>query len=201
MKKKQILIAICILAVTACAFVYGRNRLQQNNTKARSSEALLAKQQEVYEMMFRHYMALKKKSEQAEQEGKEGQDLRRVYKETAKLSEQQSAQLDAVASECISKIAALEGEAKQIIAKARARIPGGRLAEGQAPPPPPDELTMLQQEREAIVLQSREKLREQFGAREFARFDAFVQRKIAASMKDVKPLDMHHPTLPQGTKP
>jgi hypothetical protein len=43
------------------------------------------------------------------------------------------------------------------------------------------------------VLQSREKLREQFGAREFARFDAFVQRKIVTSMKDVKPLDMHHP--------
>lgn len=193
-KKKLIAIALCILAVATVIFVFRRSDAQVKQSKNSTPK------HEVYELMFRHYVALKNQAAKAEQEGKDGQALRNVYKEKAKLSEQEDALLDEVATDCVSKISALEGRAKQVIAEARARVPGGRLKEGEAPPPAPDELSVLQQERESVVQQGYEKLRAGFGASEFARFDEFVQQKIGASMKGVKPLDVHHPKLQQGPK-
>ena len=51
------------------------------------------------------------------------------------------------------------------------------------PPPPPPELFAMQQERNAIILQARERLHAAFGEEEFTRFDQFVQKRIGSQVK------------------
>lgn len=159
------------------------------------SQRAAFRQQDIYEHLFRHYSFLKNKANGAEREGKnaEAQVLRSIYKREAKLNEREAALLDEVASDAMNRVDELLARGQQVIAEARARVPGGQLKKGEAPPPPPAELETLQQERETIILQARERLRAELGAEAFTRFDDFVQRNIAGSMRNVMPLDRHRP--------
>lgn len=217
MRKKRIVIALfCLVGVSAVAITYGRGRTlnkapeqpqQIGNTSEGPQQSGQAKQpqpgsfrqQEVYEHMFRHYMFLKNKAQELEQEGKDAKSLRQLYKNEAKLTDVEADQLERAANECMSRLSVLEARAKQVIAEARARVPGGRLQEGEEPPPPPEELSALQRERESTVLQAREGLRRAFGDQAFARFDEFVQQKVAGNMKNV-PLDRRHKPKLRGKK-
>jgi hypothetical protein len=193
MKKRRIAITLlCVSVIAIAALTYSRSRAQQLRPEQTPGRAF--KQEDIYEHMFRHYMFIKNKAEEMEREGKDAKLLRHMYKDEANLTDEEAAALDQVATECMSKVADLQSEANQIIARARARVPGGRLEEGENVPPPPEELSTLQQARESIVLHARERLRTTFGAKSFAQFDGFVQRKIAINMKNV-PLERHQPKL------
>jgi len=158
------------------------------------------RQQDIYEQMFRHYATLQSRAQAAEREGKDGSALRTFYQREAKLTGQQASQLDAVASDCINELERLDARAKQVVDEARARTPGGQLKKGEMPPAPPAELSDLQQQREMKVLQAREQLHTGFGDAEFARFDGFVQRTVAANMKSSAPGDhrLPQPPLPRS---
>lgn len=144
---------------------------------------------------------MQSRAQAAEREGKDGSTLRTFYQREAKLTGQQASQLDAAASDCINELERLDARAKQVIDEARARIPGGQLKKGEMPPSPPAELSNLQQQREAKVLQARNQLHARFGNAEFARFDGFVQRTIAANLKSSAPGDhrlLAQPPLPRS---
>lgn len=195
MKKLIAISLLCMSMIAAVAFTYSRSRAQQ--LQPEQSRNVAFKQQDIYEHMFRHYVFIKNKAEEIEREGKDAKSLRHLYKHEANLTDGEAALLDEVATECMSKVSEIEARATKIIAEARARVPGGRLNEGEAVPPPPKELVSLQDDRESNVLQARERLRAAFDAQSFAQFDRFVQRKIAGNMKKV-PLEHHQPKLHNG---
>lgn len=191
MKRRRISVVLCFLAIAA-AIVYVRSYAQNAapiKPSAQSKQTI--RQQDIYEQMFRHYAALQNKAQIAERDGQDGVALRTFYQRQGKLTGQQTSQLDAVASDCISELERLDARAKQVVDEARARVPGGQLKKGETPPPPPAELYDLQQKREAKVLQAKDQLNAKFGDAEFARFDEFVQRTIAANMKSSAPGDRH----------
>lgn len=208
MKRKRITFALCLLA-TIAVVVYLRSNAQdttstkppaqakQNNKLQPNSNI---RPQDIYEQMFRHYAALQNQAQAAEHEGKDGSALRSFYRREAKLTDQQDSQLNAIASDCVNELERLDARAKQVIDEARARTPGGQLKKGEMPPDPPAELSDLQQQREAKVLQARDKLHTGFGDAEFARFDGFVQQTVAANMKSSAPSDhrLQQPPLPRS---
>ena len=206
MSKNRITLVFGLAALFVGALVYGHARMQ--NGQGRNT----FRQQDIYEHLFRHYIHIKRRAEEAEQQGRseDARQLRAHYRREARLSEREADILDQVASNCMSSVDELSARAQQIITEARARVPGGRLQPRQTPPPPPAELPRLQQQREAIVLEGRERLRQEFGEEGFARFDEFVQRNIAGNMRDVTPREHLHrprergsggPDLNQGGRP
>ena len=204
MNKKRLLIALCLVAFSAAALGYSRSQMQGRapaQPQRGQPPQPTFRQQDIYEHMFRHYTTLKNRAAEAEREGRDGSELRGRYRREAALNEQEARLLDEVAAEAISRLMELDARAQQIIAEARARVPGGRLQEGQEPPPPPAELTTLQEEREALVLRARERLEHGFGAASFARFDEFVRRNIGGNMRRPAAPFQHQPRLLNQQRP
>lgn len=203
MNKKRFVIALCLVAFSAAALGYSRSQMQ-GRAPAQPPRGQppppVFRQQDIYEHLFRHYMTVKNRAAEAEREGRDGSELRGRYRREAALNEQEAGLLDEIATEAMNRVAELDARAQQIITEARARVPGGRLQEGQEPPPPPAELTTLQAEREAVVLQARERLQRGFGAASFARFDGFVRRNIEGNMRPAGPAQ-HQPRLLNQRRP
>lgn len=196
MSRKRIAFAFCALAIMAVVIVYGRGQVQKLKADKRANPPQTFSQEQIYEQMFRHYAALRRKAEDAERAGQDAASIRSLYKRQGKLTDAQASQLDAIASDCISQLERFDARAKQLIDQARAQVPGGQLKKGEEPPPPPAELKALQRAREAKVLEAVNKLRSQIGESEFARFDEFVKRTIAGSMKSSAPGDRTLPIRP-----
>lgn len=149
----------------------------------------------VYRHLFRHVVTLKNKADEEERHGRDGAALRTLYKRNAELNDAEAAALAQIAEDADRQVAELDARAKQIIAEARAQHPGGELRPGETLPPPPAELAALQEERNAAVLQWRDRLRAVFGEDGFRRFDAFVQRDVAPRIKPVQ-LGIPRPVTP-----
>jgi hypothetical protein len=83
--------------------------------------------------------------------------------------------LDQVTFECEEELAQQDAKAQAVIDNFRKHFPVGPLPEGVTLPPPPPELTVMQEERNAIILRARDRLRTAYGDQAFAKFDAFVK--------------------------
>jgi hypothetical protein len=95
--------------------------------------------------------------------------------------------LEQVAVECDQEIQALAQRAKPLIEAYRAQYPGGQVPQGQTPAPPPVELRKISEERDAIILRARDRLRAAFGDDEFNRFDNFVKTRVASNIQQGSP--------------
>lgn len=197
MNRKRFILILCVATIIICALAYAHAHIQ-NNGRARARAAF--REQDVYEHLFRHHVHLRRRAEEEERNGRDGRELRSRYRREARLTEREASLLDEIASDSVNRVDELSARARQLIAEARARVPGGRLQRGQTPPPPPSELSSLQRQREDIVLRARGRLRREFGAQAFTRFDEFVQRNVADNMQPVAPLEHPHRPRARGSQ-
>lgn len=137
-----------------------------------------------YGQVFRHIEELNRKANEDEQgKGKDGSQLRNLYKNMAKLDERQARTLDMVAQKTNQELKRLDQQARQIIERIRAKAPNGRLAKGQAPPVPPPLLTELNDKRKNLILQAITELRANLGEQSFAKFHQFVEQNVKTGIK------------------
>jgi hypothetical protein len=141
----------------------------------------------LYKHVFQHVLALKKRAEKADSEGKDSKQFRTHFKRQAELSDGEAETLDRVAAEWDQEMAPIEARAKLLSQTYKAQFPGGQLPHGQTPPPPPPELRTLSEERDASVLRARDRLKTALGETEFNRFHAFVKEKVAPNVQIIKP--------------
>ncbi|MDQ1640407.1 MAG: fructose,6-bisphosphatase [Pyrinomonadaceae bacterium] len=181
MKKKQALTIVCVLSLAACVFAFGRRQ----DPSARASQQPTANIPEhvIYKHLFHHVMALKRKAEDVEKEGKDATQFKTHFTRKATLTPEQSSALEEVASELEQEEQMIAERAKPLIAAYKAQYPNGQVPHGQTPVPPPPELRKLSEERDASVLRARDRLRLRLGDAEFARFDNFVKTKIAPNVQ------------------
>lgn len=133
----------------------------------------------VYFILFNHLVGLKNQAEQDQNGGEPAFDYYDLYEQQADLNESQSQFLFQTAQDCLNAIKPIDDEAKLIIAQARANFPNGEVPSPESLPPPPAGLGILQQQRDAVVLQYRDVLENVWGADKFAEFDQFARQKIA----------------------
>lgn len=196
MNKKRIIIALCLMVSASCALAFAWQQKTASLTPHRNAAIPPSV---LYRQMFHHIALLKQKAEEQESKGQDGSSLRTLYKHSAKLTDNQAKALDEIASDCESKIAKLDKRAKQIQDEFRALHPGGKLNPSEQPPQPPAELKGLQAEREAVILQSRDRLHAAFGEEGFQQLEQFVQRNIADNTKPLR-LDLPRPALPASSR-
>lgn len=213
MVNKRLLVAVCLLALATTAFAVSgplhravsfikqgsvppsKNSSQPRHQfaadgqaqpdNAAQSQAAEVPKHIIYGILFRERAKLNQKAHEKEVKGEDGSPLRKYHKDKLKLDDAQSAVLDNIADETNRKVALVDKKALKIIEAERSRHPGGKLKDGELPPPPPLELKTLQQERDALVLQRREQLRQALGDTEFQRVDEFLQQDITSKMQPV----------------
>ena len=141
----------------------------------------------LYGQMFRHVVELEKQADAVEKRGEDGAKYRLRYQQSAALSDRQDTQLKTIAQECMERVAEQDLRARDVIRAARAQAGGRELAPGQTPPRPPAELAELQEERNALILEARDRLHGAFGQEEFKRFDTFLREKLGPRIRQATP--------------
>lgn len=156
----------------------------------------------VYGIIFRQITALKRAAVKRERQGKDGSFLRDHLKKKAKLTDEQTEVFDRIALETEREVAQTDKEARKIIDTIRARHPKGMLKDGEPLPLPPAELKALNEQRNNIILQARERLRLNLGDAEFQRFDTFIKKDMARRIKKLEsePSALRSAGLPQRQK-
>src|SRR5260370_33590454 len=177
MSKKYSLTALIALALTIGAITFGGH--PQNN-KASNPQASVVPEFVPYMLLFDHHNYNLQKAAELEQQGKDGTRFRLMLKQRAGLSDDQALIFDRVTSDCEQELALQDAKASVVIADFRARFPAGKLPEGVTLPPPPPELTKMQEERNAIILRSRDRLQAAFREQDFTRFDSLVQSQVVS---------------------
>lgn len=181
MSKKYLVTVTCLLGLlVGISIVLNRQSTAQSRRSSPPSEVQAEVPEHVlYRHLFHHVIALKKKSEDAERDGKDASQFRTHFKRQAGLNDSEVTLLNDIARQYDEQEKALDARARPIIDAYRAQYPGGQVPHGQTPAPPPPELRSLSQQRDALALQSKDQLRSAFGT-DFARFDKFVKTRVAA---------------------
>lgn len=90
----------------------------------------------------------------------------------------QAEKLKQVALRCMDDVGQQDARAQAVIARNKARYPGGIIRRGQEPPSPSPELAAMQQERNMMFLQARSSLQDSFNQEDFRRFEGKVKGKL-----------------------
>jgi hypothetical protein len=104
--------------------------------------------------------------------------LSSLLREELGINAEQAERLKQVALRCMDEVAQQDARAQAVIARNRARYPGGLIRRGQEPPERSPELAAMQQERNAMFLRSRSSLQSFFSEEGFKRFDDRVKSKL-----------------------
>lgn len=181
----RLITAICILALAigTLAFVRRTPRAAQSS-QGQAREIPL---HVMYKHLFHHVIALKRKAAEVEKEGRDSKQFKTHFTRRANLSPEQGRLLEQVAVDWDQDAQLIMARAKSIIEVYKAKYPGGQVPHGQTPGQPPAELKHLSEERDALTLRARDRLRTLLGEFEFNRFDNFVKTKIAANVEMMSP--------------
>ncbi len=198
MKKKRLLIALCIAAGIATGLAFKFQQTQGQKKRGQQPVQSIP-DYEVYHQLFHHHVSMKKKATDLEKLGNDGKFLRGFYQREAKLNDEQARMFDEIASSCDEEVAKQDAKAGAIIDEALAKNGNGNLPKGTSPPEPPAELKNLWDERNAIILRAKDRLQAAFGDQEFKRFEGFVKSNVEARMTS-EPGNRQRPATPMGPR-
>ena len=187
MNKKRILIIICAVALLGSALTVSRNasseRTSHNSTAQHTAQqaAYTVPDHVVYGFLFR-YVA-RNNERIAQRHGRQTPYL--SLQREANLTQGQARALSEIAATCEQEVSQQDARARVIISAFRAQFPNGIIPRGTAPPPPPAELQTMWEERNAIILRARDRLRAAFGEEAFARLDDFAKFRYGTNIRPV----------------
>ena len=198
MKNKRVVLGLCAVLITsALGFSYRAYPSKTTPSSQQERQVQSIPDYATYRQLFHHHVALKKKADELEQQGKNAKALRSFYKEAAGLTDEEARIFDSVASDCERDVAQQDAKAQAIIDAVRARYPNGKVPKGEKAPEAPQELKDMQDQRNNIILRARDRLRASLGEQEFKRFSDFVERNVRPNVTS-EPLNRQRPQTTMG---
>jgi hypothetical protein len=188
MKAKNLLMLVIVLTLAVVAVAFGsRTQLayqsfgfggiaQERTTESRIPDYVL------YDKLFRMVNSLKKKSESGKIEIERADALSGYFKQRANLTGEENQILQNTALEFITEVAPIDARAGVVITEARRNLSNRVAGEERTPPA---ELVNLQEQRNALALSYRDRLKESLGADAFTRFEEFVQGDFASGFQAI----------------
>jgi hypothetical protein len=185
---KKILLPICLLVIVMGVVAFN-SRTQSKTNPVKSAPAAVAPkpaqlpEHVPYMFLFRRLKNLEEQNRADEQQGKrKSGQLKKLYEELS-ITDDEAQVLLTAALECERQLAVQDEKAQVIIDNFRARnFPNGEYNQPGPLPPPPPELEAMQQERNAIILRARDRLRRALGEERFAHLHEFVMTNIASGI-------------------
>lgn len=207
MNRRLLALILCVSATAVSAVSLGSRRQESKaqDQTIRNEPAAQAPEPPpdhiAYMFLFGQHVYFKQQADKLERQSnvqaKQVAALRSIIKREARLNDYQAAVFDQIASDCAERVAIQDKRAKDIVDALAARYPDGKLPKGVELPPPPPELETLQQERDAIIIDARNRLHASLGDEDFARFDRFVKNKTKSNIKPTDADDLQRKDAPQ----
>ena len=195
---KRIWIALCFVVLAVSAFAVSRSAFGEENTASQpccSSPPQQSSPQTnhavpdhvVYGFLFGKITHLNERTRQLQSEGRIRHTDYIPEQHEANLTPEQARALSAIASACMIEVQQQDAQARVIIERFRAQFPDRRIPAGTTPPPPPPELRTMWEERNAMILRARDRLRTAFGEEAFTRFDNYAKFRYGTNAELVPP--------------
>ncbi len=140
----------------------------------------------IYGLLFERVVSVKKKIRELQGQGRIARKPTYALQKEAQLSEAQAEALEGIAFACREEVARQDEKAKTSISAYRAQFPNGKIPDGVTPPPPPPELKVMWEERNAMILRARDRLRTVLGEESFRRFDRQAKFPYGADDESVR---------------
>ena len=196
MNKKIWLVALatCILiSVFAVHLATSKGQLaaeiqpHHSDSSPASTTALSVPEPIVYGFLFRNVTRNKERNVELLAKGVAKKKYF-AFKRELDFTAEQSRVVTEIASECEAQVRQQDQNAHFVIAEFRANLP--KTKEKQAPAPPP-ELKAMWEERNAIILRARDRLRAALGDDTFERLDNFAKYRYSTNKAPVtlRPID------------
>jgi hypothetical protein len=183
MKKKNPITITLILIVAVTTLAFGSQLQIAKNLFGFESQANAQLPSHIlYDRFFRMTASLKRKSETQGADNEKTLGTKNYFKKRANIDDAQDQILQNLAHEYIRELTPIENQAKAIIAQKRREFPNGVVPRDQPPPPA---LVNLQEQRNALALQFRDRLKESLGAEGFDKFDTFINGNFASHIRVV----------------
>jgi hypothetical protein len=136
----------------------------------------------LYDKLFRMVSSLKKKAEAPETAVEKAVALNDYFRQRANLTGEENQILQNTAFEFMREVAPVDDRARAVITEARQKLLNNAAGEERTPPA---ELVNLQEQRNALALHYRDRLKESLGADGGVRFDRFVQGDFASGFQAI----------------
>lgn len=187
MNKKWAIIVLCAIALVigTLPFVMRAQTSQSIVRKSAPGPEPAVPEYVIYGALFHHVVDVQQQAGEAEGRGEDASSLRLKFQRKADLTQTQALLLNIIESDCVREVAGQDAKAKVVIDAFKAQHPSGKIKAGEKLPPPPSELIPMQEERNAIILRARDRLRVAFGDEAFERFNHFVATRVASGIRPV----------------
>lgn len=184
MNRKRLLVALCTLALAAAATIALGGRAQSGQPQqAQAEQPPDIPDHITYKHLFNHVNAFKKEAEKAEREGKDPEPFKGFFRRKAGLSDGHARDLEEVATQFEQEAGELDARARAVVREYLKQYPNGQVPYGETPAPRPPGLREMAEQRDAMVLRYRDRLRLTLGEQEFVRFHGFVKRRVAPNVQ------------------
>jgi len=140
----------------------------------------------IYGSLFERVVSVKKKILELQSQRRIPQKPTFALQKEAQFNEAQAIALEEIAHACKAEVARQDEKARAIIFAYRAQFPDGIIPKAVTPLPPPPELKVMWEERNAIILRARDRLRAALGEQAFQRFDQHVKFPYGADEINIK---------------
>jgi hypothetical protein len=180
MGQKRIMIFSCFAVLVIGVFTIGRNSSSKSVSRFSPPQAYAiptspaVSDDVAYDFLFRKVVRIREKTRELQSQGRIGPEPYFVLQKEAGLNRVRSTALEAIALACQQEVAKQDQRAMAIVKAYQLQFRAGRVPAGGHPPLPP-ELKAMWEERNAIVLRARDRLRSVFGEEAFAHFDDYVK--------------------------
>jgi hypothetical protein len=134
---------------------------------------------QIYESLFRRMAGQELMAAKVAQKGKSPDMVLAAVMHEADLTKAEDAALKQIASQCNSRVAAIDKQAAPLVLQGRKELSSNPSAQASVV----DQLKALQASRTAALAQCTEQLRTSFGPERFARFDAWVHSTAAEHIR------------------
>ncbi|MGI9106690.1 MAG: hypothetical protein ACR2G4_10625 [Pyrinomonadaceae bacterium] len=188
MNKRKAVIILLVTVLLVSAFAASKNVLSSRVNLISPSHRTSPLQDHsvpdhvVYGFLFRKVEFLNKRAKKLQSEGRiKGADTLPLQQE-ANLTQKQIRILNEIASACEQEVKQQDGKARTVIEAFRAQFPDRIVPKGVTPLPPP-ELKTMWEERNAMILRARDRLRIALGEQEFYRLDQYAKFRFGADEK------------------
>ena len=188
MKTKKLLTLVIALTISTSAIVYGSQT--QFSYPLFGFVSNLFEQAEptnipdhvLYDKLFRMVFVLKNKAESGTESSERIIGLTNYFKNRANLNDDENKILQETAVKYIDELTPIDDQARAIIVQVRQGIANGTIKRSDPPPP---ELFSLQEQKNQLALQYRNRLQASLGATRFVDFDNFIHNNFASNMQAI----------------
>jgi hypothetical protein len=176
MNRNRIAIVLCLVVLTAGALTFKSfGRQSHDAEKLPPPQVRAASEHALYRAFFDQVGLLRRKADELDQKGLNGSGARTFISRQTGLSESQMRLVEQIVADCKEEVKRQDEKALKFAEAHRARLQNAPAPEGYMHAPPA-ELKTMQEERNAMYLRARDRIRATIGEEDFRRLDEFVMQ-------------------------